>query len=54
MCIWINRDYALQATRKPLHHQAARLAREMYDTYDLERYSLVKRAGEKRFELQKL
>ncbi|ORY93637.1 hypothetical protein BCR43DRAFT_497281 [Syncephalastrum racemosum] len=54
MCIWINRDYALQATRKPLHHQAAKLAREMYDTYDLERYSLVKRAGETKFVLQKL
>ncbi|KAI8143262.1 hypothetical protein BJV82DRAFT_515429 [Fennellomyces sp. T-0311] len=54
MCIWVNREYALKATRKPLHLQAARLAAQMYDSYQLERYSLVKRAGETVFSIQAL
>ncbi|KAI9315359.1 hypothetical protein BX666DRAFT_1861143 [Dichotomocladium elegans] len=51
MCIWVNRDYALNATRKPLHIQAARLASSMYETYKLERYLLVKKAGKLVFEI---
>ncbi|KAI9488611.1 hypothetical protein BDB00DRAFT_772235 [Zychaea mexicana] len=54
MCIWVNREYALKATRKPLHMKAAKLASEMYISYQLERYSLVKRAGETVFQIQAL
>ncbi|ORX48213.1 hypothetical protein DM01DRAFT_1259890, partial [Hesseltinella vesiculosa] len=46
MCIWVNREFALKATHKPLHLQAAKLANEMYDTYQLERYTLSKKKGE--------
>ncbi|KAI9268985.1 hypothetical protein BDA99DRAFT_603178 [Phascolomyces articulosus] len=54
MCIWVNREYALKATRKPLHLKAAKLASEMYESYQLERYSLIKRAGENVFHIQAL
>lgn len=54
MCIWINRDYALKATHKPLHLEAAKLAGQMYDTYTLERYRLIKKAGEPVFEITAL
>ncbi|KAI7882605.1 hypothetical protein K492DRAFT_206059 [Lichtheimia hyalospora FSU 10163] len=54
MCIWVNRDYALKATKKPLHLEAARLAGIMYESYQLERYRLIKNAGETTFELKKL
>ncbi|SAM07813.1 hypothetical protein [Absidia glauca] len=54
MCIWINRDYALKATHKPLHLEAAKLAGQMYDTYTLERYRLIKKAGESVFEITAL
>lgn len=54
MCIWANREYARKATHKPLHMKAARLAREMYDTYRLERYSLSKKAGETIFHIEQL
>ncbi|KAI8332888.1 hypothetical protein BC941DRAFT_402080 [Chlamydoabsidia padenii] len=54
MCIWINRDYALKATHKPLHLEAAKLAGQMYDTYTLERYKLVKKAGESTFQITAL
>ncbi|KAI8074495.1 hypothetical protein BC940DRAFT_249211 [Gongronella butleri] len=54
MCIWINREYALKATHKPLHLQAARLAGEMYDTYRLERYTLTKKKGDPKFTIETL
>lgn len=54
MCIWVNRDYALKATKKPLHLEAARLAGSMYESYQLERYRLIKRAGETTFDLEQL
>ncbi|CAO3643612.1 unnamed protein product [Cunninghamella blakesleeana] len=54
MCIWINRDFALKATHKPLHLKAAKLASEMYDSYVLERYNLVKKKGETTFTITAL
>ncbi|RUS12751.1 hypothetical protein BC937DRAFT_87107 [Endogone sp. FLAS-F59071] len=54
MCIWANHDFARLATRKPLHLEAVKLTRYMYDTYDLERYSLRKTAGVAKFDIVKL
>ncbi|KAF7724067.1 hypothetical protein EC973_001400 [Apophysomyces ossiformis] len=54
MCVWRSQEDARKATKKPLHRIAAQLAGEMYDIYDLERYSLVKKAGELVFDLQRL
>ncbi|KAI9030729.1 hypothetical protein CLU79DRAFT_731238 [Phycomyces nitens] len=52
MCIWVDPEYALKATRKPLHREAARLAGEMYDSYVLERHWLFKRSGETVFHIE--
>lgn len=54
MCVWANRDFARVATRKPLHLEAMKLTSCMYDTYDLERYSLRKKAGVAKFDIVKL
>ena len=51
MCIWSNREFAKIATTKPLHLQAVSLAREMYESYRLERYQLIKRKGENYFHI---
>ncbi|KAI8578406.1 hypothetical protein K450DRAFT_247770 [Umbelopsis ramanniana AG] len=51
MCIWSNRDFAKIATTKPLHLKAVSLARQMYESYQLERYQLVKRKGENHFHI---
>ena len=54
MCIWVNREYARKATVKPLHLKAARLASVAYESYQLERYSLRKRANEGKFIIEKI
>lgn len=54
MCIWSNREFAKLATRKPLHLKAVSLARQMYESYQLERYKLTKRKGEKTFHIEAL
>ncbi|KAL2634322.1 hypothetical protein R1flu_005801 [Riccia fluitans] len=40
MCIWESVEYARKANTLPAHLLAISLAREMYDTYRLERYWL--------------
>ncbi|KIY46203.1 hypothetical protein FISHEDRAFT_10678, partial [Fistulina hepatica ATCC 64428] len=47
-CIWQSRAQALAALSQPLHAQAARLARDSYEIYQLERYILKKEAGSTR------
>ncbi|KAJ3064553.1 hypothetical protein HDU98_012041 [Podochytrium sp. JEL0797] len=52
MCIWSSRDFAKLATRKPYHILAMSLAGRMYESYTLERWSLIKKKGEKTFHLE--
>ena len=40
MCIWASQEEAVKAIHRPAHREAMKLARVMYDTYTLERYSL--------------
>ena len=54
MCIWSNRQFARAATVKPLHIQAVSLTRRMFESYTLERYRLIKRCGEAKFEIEHL
>ncbi|KAJ3278890.1 hypothetical protein HDU79_001109 [Rhizoclosmatium sp. JEL0117] len=53
-CIWSSRDFARQATKKPYHLLAMSLASRMYESYTLERWSLVKKKGETVFHLSQL
>lgn len=48
LCLWEQQQQARQASRRPLHLQAARISHDMYDSYVVERYNLIKRrdAGE--------
>ncbi|KAI7868006.1 hypothetical protein BDF14DRAFT_1798628 [Spinellus fusiger] len=52
MCLWVSLDYAIKATRKPLHIKAAKLTSQMYESYKLERHRLVKKAGETVFHVE--
>ncbi|KAI6195115.1 hypothetical protein M3Y96_01196600 [Aphelenchoides besseyi] len=54
MCIWSNRQFARAATVKPLHIQAVSLTRQMYESYTLERYRLIKHKGEAKFQIERL
>lgn len=51
-CIWTSRTAALQASKLPLHHKAARFAAPSYERYDLIRYKVVKYAGETRVRIE--
>ena len=44
-CIWQSRRHALEANRRPHHVRAAKLAKDSYEVYDLERYILRKIRG---------
>jgi len=46
-CIWQSRKHAIAANSQPYHLQAMRLAAESYEVYELERYRLLKRKGER-------
>jgi hypothetical protein len=45
-CIWQSRKHAIAANSRPHHIRAMKLAAQSYDMYDLERYRLVKVAGQ--------
>ncbi|PWN18266.1 hypothetical protein BCV69DRAFT_285241 [Microstroma glucosiphilum] len=45
-CIWTSREEAREASRLPMHKAARDLAVEAYETFELERYRVVKREGE--------
>uniref|UniRef100_V5GSH7 Uncharacterized protein n=2 Tax=Kalmanozyma brasiliensis (strain GHG001) TaxID=1365824 RepID=V5GSH7_KALBG len=51
-CIWTSRTAALQASKLPLHHKAARFAAPSYERYDLIRYKVVKYARESRVRIE--
>lgn len=53
-CIWASLEFAHLAIVKPLHQKAVKLASEMYETYDLERYSILKRKGESTLHITRL
>jgi hypothetical protein len=50
-CVWTSREQARLALHLPRHQAAARLAAQMYETYTLERYQLIKRPGSSSLEL---
>lgn len=50
-CVWTSREAAVRAARLPLHGKAARLAAASYEYFVLERYRLVKRAGQAELEI---
>ena len=50
-CIWSSRDEAKRAARLPLHSMAMNMVDEMYESYKLERYMLLKHPGQSRLEL---
>jgi hypothetical protein len=52
LCVWEEQQQAYTAARAPLHLQAARVVREMYESYMLERYLIVKRPRVAAIELQ--
>jgi hypothetical protein len=43
-CIWESRPQAQAAARLPLHLAATRIAKEIYESYELERYIMTKRS----------
>lgn len=45
LCLWEHQWQARDASRLPLHLHAARIARDTYDSYVVERYQLIKRPG---------
>src|SRR5918995_1091018 len=46
-CLWENGEQARRASGGPSHQAAMGLVREMYESYSLERYDLVKVGGTK-------
>ena len=46
-CLWESREQARRASSSPLHRAAMGIAAEMYESYSLERYDLVKVGGPK-------
>ena len=52
-CIWQSRLHAVAANSRPHHIRAARLARDAYEIYSLERYILRKKAGTTGVEIEK-
>jgi len=50
-CLWDTPEQARAALRLPRHHNAVRAVPEMYESYLLERYTLIKRAGSPDLEL---
>jgi hypothetical protein len=46
-CLWESREQARRASGSPLHRAAMEIAAEMYESYRLERYDLVKVGGTK-------
>ena len=44
-CLWESRQRALEASAGPSHRSAAAIWPEMYESYELERYHLLKKAG---------
>jgi hypothetical protein len=51
-CIWQSKARAAKARNGPKHAEAVRLARHMYERYDLEHYVLRKNRGEKRLRVE--
>jgi hypothetical protein len=45
-CLWESQRQALEAIRRPHHAAAAALVREMYESYELERYNVLIREQE--------
>jgi hypothetical protein len=46
-CLWENWEQARRASGSPLHRAAMGIVTEMYESYSLERYDLVKVGGTK-------
>jgi hypothetical protein len=44
-CLWERREQAVSASDGAAHRRAAQLSAEMYESYVLERYDLVKTGG---------
>ena len=44
-CLWVSRDKAVTASRGTSHRTAAQVSTEMYESYVLERYDVVKGEG---------
>ncbi|KAF0532285.1 hypothetical protein F8M41_011328 [Gigaspora margarita] len=52
MCIWTSRDIAVEASKKPLHTIAKKLATESnYEFYALEKYILKKKKNETKIKI---
>ncbi|KXN90622.1 UPF0643 protein PB2B2.08 [Leucoagaricus sp. SymC.cos] len=51
-CIWQSRKHATAANSRPHHIRAMKLAAASYEVYDLERYRLSKRKGEKHVSIE--
>lgn len=47
-CLWESREQARRASEGVLHQEAARIVAQMYESYTLERYDLIKVGGTKR------
>ena len=50
-CVWQSRSHAIAANSGPNHIRAMRLTASFYQRYDLERWTLRKRAGSRRLEV---
>lgn len=44
-CLWEDQRQAQQASTRPLHRAAMRIVEQMYDSYQLERYTVAKLSG---------
>lgn len=51
-CIWTSRKAALKASKLELHKKAAGFAAPSYERYDLVRYKVVKKAGEREVKIE--
>lgn len=53
-CIWSSRSWAQRTSKLPKHVQAAKLSKDVYESFELEKYSLIKKLGTRKLTLKRL
>ncbi|TIA84979.1 hypothetical protein E3P99_04102 [Wallemia hederae] len=53
-CIWSSQSWAQRTAKLPKHVQAAKLSREVYESFQLERYRLIKTLGTRKLRLERI
>ncbi|TIB63500.1 hypothetical protein E3P78_01732 [Wallemia ichthyophaga] len=53
-CIWSSQSWAKRASKLPKHVQAAKLSKDAYESFQLERFRLIKPLGTRKLNLERV